>query len=152
MGSLSVKLDVSEEISIKCFGGFEVYYHGKPVRFRRQKGKELLAFLVEKKGTGVTNEQIAEALFEGKEYNRGTKGAIQKTISSLRSDLKDAGIEHIICHNWNSLSINPERVQCDFFDYINGDESCIHKFAGDYMSCYSWAESTNGYLDMQLFK
>ena len=51
-------------LNIKCFGDFEVYYQGEPLSFRRTKTKELLAFLVDRNGSGVTTKQICTRLWE----------------------------------------------------------------------------------------
>ena len=45
-------------LDVKCFGNFEVYIQGKPLPFKRSKTKELLAFLVDLNGAGMTAKQI----------------------------------------------------------------------------------------------
>ena len=38
------------KLQIEVFGNFEVYFEGKPVKFKYSKAKELLAYLVDRKG------------------------------------------------------------------------------------------------------
>ena len=38
------------KLTVRCFGYFEVYYGNKPVTFRRTQCKEVLAYLIDKKG------------------------------------------------------------------------------------------------------
>lgn len=66
-----------KRIQVKTFGGFDVYADGQPVRFRRAKAKELLAYLVDRRGSSVTTGEAYAALFEdaadtpsGKSYFR----------------------------------------------------------------------------------
>ena len=47
-------------LEVKCFGHFEVYAKGEKLNFKRSKTKELLAFLIDRKGAGVTVAEIAE--------------------------------------------------------------------------------------------
>lgn len=43
-----------KKLNVICFGNFEAFAGDKPVKFSRQKGKELLAYLVCLKGTSAT--------------------------------------------------------------------------------------------------
>lgn len=42
------------------------------------------------------------------------------------------------------IAVDPERVDCDYYHYLDGDEGA---FRGEYMSNYSWAEMTLGGLE-----
>ena len=42
------------KISVKTFGGFDVFVNGETLTFRRAKSKELLALLVDKRGNSIT--------------------------------------------------------------------------------------------------
>ena len=50
-------------LEVNCFGNFEVYAKGEKVVFKRLKTKELFAFLVDRKGAGMTAKQICATLF-----------------------------------------------------------------------------------------
>ena len=53
-------------IQVHCFGNFEILLDGKPVPFHRSKAKELLAYLVDRKGAGIERAELAAALWEMK--------------------------------------------------------------------------------------
>ena len=41
-------------LEIKCFGNFEIYVKGERLSFKRSRTKELFAFLVDRRGAGLT--------------------------------------------------------------------------------------------------
>ena len=46
----------------------------------------------------------------------------------------------------NQKAIRPEGIDCDYFNFLNGDREAIAAYDGDYMMEYSWGELTNGKL------
>ena len=46
-------------IRFQCFGNFDVFADGKALTFHRGKAKELLAYLVDRKGAGVTMGELS---------------------------------------------------------------------------------------------
>lgn len=58
-----VEVPCPERIRIQCFGSFAVFVDGKPLLFSRSKPKELLAYLMHKRGAAVTNSEIASVLW-----------------------------------------------------------------------------------------
>lgn len=135
-----------KRVTVQTFGNFQVYIDGEPVQFSRSKSKELFAFLIDRRGGGVTNAEIAAILFEDKEYSRSIKNQVQTIISQLMEGLRRFGVEDIIVRQWNSLAIDTHKVKCDYFDFLEGKDNDMLPFAGEYMVNYSWAEYTNGYL------
>jgi len=127
-------------IKIKTFGDFEVFLNGKPMEFERSKAKELLAYLVDRKGSAVTTERIASILFEDRNYDRSIKNMTTKIVSSLRNTLRNYGVEDVLIKSWNQLSINVDKIKCDAYDFLNYDLMAINSYEGDYMYGYSWAE------------
>ena len=55
---------------VKCFGNFEVYVNGETLSFKRTKTKELFAFLIDQKGSGLTAKQICACLFPNDEDSK----------------------------------------------------------------------------------
>ena len=53
-----------ELLKVQCFGYFEVFWKGEPLMFGRRQTKELLAYLIDRKGATCTSEEIATALWE----------------------------------------------------------------------------------------
>lgn len=142
---------VENLIKVKTFGDFEVFLNGKPIEFERSKAKELLAYLVDRKGAAVTTERIASILFEDRNYDRTLKNMTTTIISSLRKTLKKYGIENIIVKSWNQIAIDVDKIKCDAYDFEKYDLVAINSYEGDYMYGYSWAEFSIPKYD-QLFK
>ncbi len=133
-------------VAVQTFGNFQVFVDGKPIQFHRSKSEELFAFLVDRRGAGVTNAEIASILFEDKAYSRSVKNQVQTIISQLMKTLREHNAENVIVRQWNSLAIDCNQIQCDYFDCLKQKDNDMMGFAGEYMAKYSWAEYTNGYL------
>ena len=132
-------------IRIQTFGNFGVFLNDVVLTFEREKAKELLAYLVDRHGSPVTTEQIATVLWEDELYDRKVKNKTTTIISSLRSTLREHGIEDILIKTWNNLALDVNKVKCDAYDFEKGDLVAINSFRGEYMSNYSWAEFTTGH-------
>ncbi len=141
-----------KKVTVRTFGNFDIYAGGEPLQFSRSKAKELLAFLVDKKGTGVNTAEISSILWEDKAYDRSLRNQTQTVISQMMRNLKAAGIEDCVIKKWNYLAIDPERIDCDYYNFLAGDVRAINSYTGEYMSNYSWAEFTTAYLDDMLLK
>ena len=135
-------------VRIQTFGNFAVFVNENMLTFEREKAKELLAYLVDRHGTPVTTEQIAYILWENETYDRKLKNKVTTIISSLRSTLREAGVENILIKTWNNLALDVNKVKCDAYDFEKGDLVAINSFRGEYMANYSWAEFTTGHYTM----
>ena len=138
---------LQKDIRIQTFGNFGVFVDNTLLAFEREKAKELMAYLVDRRGSPVTTAQIATVLWE-EVYDRKLKNKTTAIISSLRSTLKAAGIESILIKTWNNLALDVSKVKCDAYDFEKGDLFAINSFHGEYMANYSWAEFTTGYYVM----
>ena len=132
-------------IRIQTFGSFGVFLNDSILTFEREKAKELLAYLVDRHGSPVTTEQIAMVLWEDEPYDRKLKNKTTTIISSLRSTLREYGVEYILIKTWNNLALDVSKVKCDAYDFEKGDLVAINSFRGEYMANYSWAEFMAGY-------
>lgn len=137
------------DIVVQTFGKFQIFVDGKPVKFIRSKSEELFAFLIDRRGAGISNTEIASVLFEDKEYNRSVKNQVQTMISGMMKTLREYDIEDIIVRQWNSISVDTTKVKCDYFDFLKREKNDMMEYADEYMANYSWAEYTNGYLMQQ---
>ena len=140
IGDWKTSVDDNKLVTVKTFGDFEVFVNDCPIEFQRSKAKELLAYLVDRKGSSVTTERIAAILFEEKNYDRNVKNMTTTIISSLRKTLKKYGIEDILIKSWNQIAINVDKIKCDAYDFEKFDLIAINSYKGDYMYGYSWAE------------
>ena len=135
-----------KRIRVQCFGNFEVFVSGQPLKFKRAKSKELLACLIDRRGTYCFPAEIAEALWEDGVYDR----ARQKLFSVIRADMfktlqvSDADI--VACGTRGSLSVKTDMFDCDYYTALSGDTVSINSFIGEYMAPYPWAEVTTACL------
>lgn len=129
----------SARIEVRTFGNFEILVDGETLRFRRAKCKELLAFLVDHQGQGVTRPEIYVALWEDGDYNHSQQKYLDVVIRSLRETLAAHGAEGILELKSGFLRIRPEMVSCDLYRYLKGDPAAVNAYRGRYMSSYPWA-------------
>ena len=129
-------------LTVKCFGTFEVYAKGEKLTFKRSKTKELFAFLIDRNGAGVTVAEIGGVLWENDEDQK-SHNYIHQLFRDLRQSLESVGVEGIFERNNYFYSLNPEKVDCDYYTYLKTGKP---EFRGEYMSQYSWAEETCGLL------
>ena len=135
-----------KQLRVQCFGNFEVFFDDKPVVFGRRKAKELLAYLVDRKGAVVTIAEATAVLYEDKEYNRSLQSQVQTVISDMMKSLRAVQAEEIVIKNRNSLAVDVNAFDCDYYDFMRGDVRAINAFSNEYMSNYSWTEFTAGAL------
>ncbi|MDL2214293.1 response regulator [Clostridia bacterium OttesenSCG-928-O13] len=133
-------------LRVHTFGNFEVYCDDKPLHFSRSKAKELLAYLVHKRGTGCSAKEIASVLYEDRAYTLSVQRQLQTVIHTLLKTMKEAGCGDMIVRTYNNISIDTSKIDCDYYRFIEGDAKAVNGYAGEYMANYSWAEFTAGYL------
>ena len=127
-------------IEIQCFGSFEAFAGGKPMKFKRSKEKELLAYLISIKGASASRNKICANIFEESVAPEKAVTSFKQVFASLKKDLARYGFEEIIIHSSNAYSIDVSLVNCDYYDYITGKEDAAKSYNGEFMSQYSWAE------------
>ena len=135
----------SGKMHVRCFGYFEVYWHGKPVSFGRQQTKELLAFLIDRNGI-CTSEEISDALWEGETDMKACKTRLRSLLHDLKGTLSGIGVNNIVIRSRGAIGIDPTFLDCDYYHFLKGDIQAVNAFRGEYMKQYSWAESTLGNL------
>lgn len=133
-------------IQVVTFGYFDVYVDGVPVNFKLSKSKEILAFLVDKQGSGVTRAELCAAIWEDKMYDRKMQKQLDVYIRSLREVLRDYGISEIMKMDKGILRIKPDTFTCDAYLFYLGDSEMINAYRGEYMSAYAWASMTESIL------
>ena len=147
-----VEWDREKRIRILTFGNFDVYVDGQPLKFERKQAKEILAYLVDKRGTSATYAELAAVLWEDEDYDRTKQKNLQVYVASLVKTLHGVGVKDLILKDRHGLLMNTSIVDCDFYRFLMGDTHAINAFTGQYMSAYSWAEFTVGYLENQVKK
>ena len=134
------------KLQVRCFGQFEVFWQGEPLKFGRQQTKELPAFLIDKEGAACTAEEVSAALWEDETNMHATKGRIRNIISDLKSTLSSIGMDDALIRYNNQAAIRRDMVDCDYYRMLDGDMNAVNSFRGEYMAQYSWAELTEGKL------
>lgn len=132
-----------KRLKVMTFGNFEVLYDGTPLVFKYRKSKELLAYLIDRRGAMCSAGEIVSVLFED-------DGDHKVYYHRLRSDLIDTlaalHCENVIVQQRGMLGVLPDEIDCDFYDYLNGKAELNKLYHGEYMLQYSFAEVTNAEL------
>ena len=138
-------------IEVRTFGNFELLVDGATVSFNRSKAKELLAYLVDKRGSGVTRAEIFAVLWESGEYDRAMQKQVDVIIRSLRDTLEHYGVGEILELSRGSMRLRTDLIDCDFYRFLDGDPHAVNRFCGEYMSAYSWATFTEAHLEQKSY-
>ena len=137
----------TSKMRVQCFGNFEVFdKEGHPIKFKRAKSKEMLAYMVDRRGALCSVGELCGIIFEDRDDEKALKKQIRVFLYSLRDDLKSAGLENVLVKGWNAYGIDCSMVECDFFKFLEGDSYAVNSFMGEYMIQYSWAKMTLGEL------
>ncbi len=147
-----IEWSTEKRIKILTFGNFEVFVDGAPLKFERKQAKEILAYLVDKRGTSASYSELAATLWEDEEYDRTKQKNLQVYVASLVKSLNAVEVKDLILRNRQGLLLNTKIVDCDYYRFLEGDARAINFFTGQYMNAYSWAEFTVGYLENQMQK
>lgn len=125
-------------VYIRTFGHFDVFIDQTPIYFHNLKAKELLALLVDKRGT-VTMEMAVNFLWENHRYDDNVKQLYRKAVNYLRSIMREYDLDFFVA-NRSSCYIKMAEVTCDYYLLLEGDERAIAEYNGQYMFEYAWAE------------
>ena len=126
-------------LRVSCFGNFEVYVKEEKLVFKRLKTKELFAFLVDRKGAGMTAKQICAVLFPDDTDDAKNAAYMRQLFMDLKNTLKAVGAEAVLCHETPCYHVDTSLIKCDYISYL---ETGKPEFHGEYMTQYSWAEET----------
>lgn len=144
-----VQLEKSDKLQVRCFGNFDVFVNDQPLKFKRTKSKEMLAYLIDRRGSRCTIGELVSVLWEDDAHSPSRRTQVRNLISDLRNALKDAGAEDVIVRGRDEIAIAPESVDCDYYRFLDGDPDAVNLYRGEYMSQYSWAEMTAGTLSRE---
>ena len=133
-------------LTIQCFGNFEVFYNGEILPFKRKKAKEFLAVLIDRNGAGMTAKQICAILFPNNTDDTKNAAYLRQIVLDLKNTLKTIRAEDVLRHDTPYYRIDTNLVKCDYLSFL---ETGKPEFRGEYMSQYSWAEETCGFLQFK---
>ena len=108
-----------KKFSVICFGDFNIFDKERnPVIFKREKAKELLAYLISKNGVPASSTEICDALWGDMTGN--IQNYFWKVTSELRKTLKDIGGEDILVQGRRQYYIDTSKIDCDYMLYLEG--------------------------------
>lgn len=135
---------------VQTFGSFDVFVDGKPIGFRMAKCKELLAYLVDRQGGGVTRAELSAILWEDRIYDRKLQKQLDVYIRALRETLREHGVSEMVELKKGVIRVCPETFTCDAYRFFSGDSDAVNAYRGEYMSAYSWASMTESMMYWKL--
>ncbi|WP_407312412.1 response regulator [Desulfosporosinus sp. SB140] len=146
---------------IQCFGDFEVFLDGEALAWKNSKAKEILAFLVHKRGVPVNWEKIADAVWP--DYNAEKAHTnFHATTYLLRKRLAEAGISQILENGRGNYRLATNQVNCELYqldELLKGNQirrgnldllKQLKQRGYMELSGYAWAHSRAAELDEML--
>ena len=140
------KPPAKRRVEVRTFGGFDCFADGRKLSFRQAKCKELLAYLVDRRGSGVTRAEAFSILWEDRLYDRAMQKQLDAIIRSLRATLQSYQIADILEIRSGTMRVRPELLSCDLYRFLSGEPDAVEAYGGEYMSGYAWAELTEAYM------
>lgn len=139
--------ETKQRIKVQCLGNFEVFVDGIPLKFRYSKTKELLAYLVDRRGALVNTQQMCAVLWEDAPVTYSLKSQVRNCIADLKHVLAENGCEELLVRSGRDLGVDVETFDCDMYRFLQMDVEAVNTYRGEYMSQYSWAEMMLGKLN-----
>lgn len=127
-------MESTKKLQVKCFGNFEVFCNGVPLRFQRGKSKELFAYLIDREGVAVNVNELNAVLWEDKDH----KSYCRNLIADIQSTLNSVGAGDVFVKRRNECFINMDLIDCDAYEYKKNNPNAIRMYRGEYMIQYSW--------------
>ena len=124
----------TKKLQVKCFGNFEVFAGGVPVKFSRKKSKELFAYLIDREGAAVNDNELNAILWE-----EDKKSYFRNLIADIQASLKAVGAEDVFIKRRNECFVDVNKIDCDAYEYRKDNPDAIRMYRGEYMAQYSWA-------------
>ena len=129
-----VEMKPTTKLQVKCFGNFEVFINGEPLKFAYSKSKEVFAYLIDREGSAININELNAILWE-----EDHKTYLRNLISDIQKTLKEVGCSDVFIKRHNECFIDTSKVECDAYQYKNNDPDAIRMYRGEYMIQYSWA-------------
>ncbi len=129
-----VALKPTKKLQVRCFGNFEVFYDGVPLKFARSKSKELFAYLIDREGAAINVNELNAILWEDDDH----KSYFRNLVADIISTLKSVGLEDVFIKRHNECFIDISKIDCDAYEYKNNNPDAIRAYRGEYMMQYSW--------------
>lgn len=89
---------------------------------------------MDRQGALCSNKEIIAVLWED--------NFSESYFKNIRVDLLNVLPKDIFARQWGKIGIIKDRIDCDYYDWIDGKLSAINAYTGEYMTQYSWSEKT----------
>ena len=122
--------------------GYHLAINSRSEEPLNKKAKELLAILVDRRGGYVSSEEAIGFLWEDEPVNPLTLARYRKVALRLKNTLEEYGISDIIESVDGKRRVITKKIRCDLYDYLSEKEEYSQLFKGNYLTNYSWAETT----------
>ncbi|MDO4978125.1 MAG: response regulator [Eubacteriales bacterium] len=128
-----------KDIYIHTFGRFTVFYNDRPISLTG-KAKEILAYLVTKRGKEISNETLYTTIWEGRECDNYHMKVYYNALKRLKDCLEEEGVSDLLISTKRGQIINTELFDCDYYAWSDQDNTIPYDFDGEFMTEYSWGE------------
>lgn len=129
------------EIYVQCFGNFEVFHNGKPLKFGRSQSKELFAYLIDRRGASATNAECCAVLWgDTADGSTRQRDYFHHIWADLKDTLTKTGCGDVLSQERNAYAVIPDKISCDYYDRLAAEKRIDPDSVSEYMSQYSWAE------------
>lgn len=144
----------SGEVTVRCFGKFSVIAGTEEIRFRTEKAEELLAFLIDNRGSFVSRSKIIDNLWEDFEGDRAVVH-LNTTLHYIKKALLPYDIQISILYDRGSYRLETQCMDCDYLKFstftekseVVGQQNILEfeetagLYGGEYLSGweYNWA-------------
>ena len=136
----TIELKPTKKLQVKCFGNFEVFHNGEPVRFSYKKSKEVFAYLIDREGSAINVNELNAVLWE-----EDHPSYLRNIIADIQTTLKNIGAGDVFIKRHNECYIDVDKVDCDAYEYKKDNPDAVRMYRGEYMIQYSWSQFDDEY-------
>lgn len=133
----------NKPIYATMFGPFDVMYHGRIIRFRTAKAKELMALLLCRRGTNLSIHDMVDCLWDGDDMADVQSVGYRQVIKDLTDTLGEYGISDILERGRGYVRLDTSNIDADYYRFLRGIPEDVIRFQGRFLDAYSWSE---GYI------
>ena len=128
-----IEMKTTKALQIKCFGNFEVFKSGVPLKFKYSKSKELFAYLIDREGAAINVNELNAVLWE-----EDHKSYLRNLVADIQETLRSVGADNVFIKRRNECFVDVDRIDCDAYEYKKGNPDAVRMYRGEYMMQYSW--------------
>lgn len=143
LGDLKYPVAEDRRLTVMTFGNFEVFFCGAPLTFKYNKTKELFAYLIDRQGAFCSKDELSSVLWENNAAGKASYFANLRY--DLLTTLEGLGLGDVVIKRRGAVAVDASKISCDYYDWLRGVNR--ENYKGEYMSQYSWAEATHGWIE-----